>query len=70
MDRKTKKDPTVWRAKVLVLYRTVLQLKAENKQLSKQVKRLERKIKSIETWQKRKDSIIKWVKKIFCFKSR
>ncbi len=70
MDRKTKKDPTVWRAKVLILYRTILQLKSENKQLSREVKRLERKIKSMDKWRKRKEAIIKWIKKIFCFKSR
>ena len=46
MDRKTQKDPNVWRSKVLVLYRTILQLKSENKELARKITHLERKIKS------------------------
>ena len=68
MDRKGRQDPVAWRNKVLVLYRTILQLKAENKQLSRQVKRLEKKIKSMDRWKQRKETIIAWLKKIFCFK--
>ena len=68
MDRKGRQDPIAWRNKILVLYRTILQLRAENKYLSRQVKRLERKIKTMEKRKERKEKIIEWFKKVFCFK--
>ena len=66
--RISKKDPTVWRTKVLILYRTILQLRGENKSLSREVERLKKKIKSMEKWEKRKQAVFAWVQKIFCFK--
>ena len=69
MDRRnSKKDPTVWRAKVLALYRTILHLRNENKHLSREVTRLKRKIESMEKWEKRKAKFVEWLRKIFGIK--
>lgn len=64
-----KKDPTVWRAKVLFLYRKVIQLQQENRFLKREVNRLNKKIKRIQKREKRKQFFLAWVRKIFCFKN-
>jgi hypothetical protein len=64
-ESRKKRDPTNWRAKVLLLYRTILRLREENKILSREVRRLERKLEKYDTRSERKNIFITWVQGLF-----